>query len=104
MSPERNWNTDSFMPDASPELTEIINNAKNPTELREAMLAYYQRKGLAAQDQNRNGVALTGDDPAAHQYSKIVTLPNGHRTMITGARSEAELAAFEAELLKSLRH
>lgn len=104
MSPERNWRTDSFMPDASPELTEIINACTNPTEIREQILAYYQKHGVAVHDQNRNGVVFTGkDDPEAHQFSRIVTLPSGRRTMITGARSLAELDAFEAELKKAQR-
>jgi|SRR5580658_5885707 hypothetical protein len=98
---ERNWNTNDFMGDASPELTEIINSCQTPTELRERMADYYARKGLAVRDPQTDGIKILAQDPDAHQFSRIVTLPDGRRTMITGGRSEAELDAYEAALLKS---
>ena len=102
MSPDRNWRTDSFMPDASPELAEIINACTNPTEIREKILAYYQKHGVAVHDPNRNGVVFTGkDDPDAHQFSRVVHLPSGRRVLIDGCRSEAELNQAEAELRKA---
>jgi hypothetical protein len=100
--PSRNWNTDSFMPDASPELTEIINSCTNPTELRERILDYYQKHGVAVHDQNRNGVVFTGkDDPEAHQFSRVVHLPSGRRVLIDGCRSQQELDQAEQALRNS---
>jgi hypothetical protein len=102
--PSRNINTDSFMPDASPELQKLLAECKTPEEIRETLRDYYTRTGGAVYDPERNAIRFTGkQDEAAHQFSRIVTLPNGHRTLVSGARSEAELQAWIDALLKAQR-
>lgn len=95
--PSRNWNTDDIQQPASPELTEIINSATDSTDLREKLRAYYEKEGLATYDETHNGLIFGKVDPKGVTLSRIVTV-NGKRQMITGARSEAELDAFEAAL------
>lgn len=103
---DHNWNSDSFMPDASPELQKLLAECKTPDEIRETLRAYYTRAdvGVAVYDADHNAIRFTGkQDEAAHQFSRIVTLPNGHRTLVSGARSEAELSAWCEALIKANR-
>jgi hypothetical protein len=100
--PTRNINTDSYMPDASPELQKLLAECKTSEEIRETLREYYVRNGGAVYDPDHNAIRFTGkQDEAAHQYSKIVTLPNGRKTLMSGARSPEELAAWEAALIKA---
>jgi hypothetical protein len=102
--PDRNINTDSFMPDASPELQKLLAECKTPDEIRETLRDFYTRTGVAVYDAEHNAIRFTGkQDEAAHQFSRIVTLPNGHRTLVSGARSEAELSAWCEALIKANR-
>jgi hypothetical protein len=100
--PDRNWNTNGILPDSSPELDNLLAECKTPEEIREVCLKYAEEKGLISRTSDGLHARLTGkSDPEAHQFSRIVTLPSGRRTMITGARSEAELNAAEEALKKS---
>jgi hypothetical protein len=97
MFERNNNNTDRVMPDASPELTEIVNSAVDSADLKLKLQEYYTRKGLAVVN-NTHTHFTVAQDPDGCQFSRIVTLANGRRTMITGARSEAELDSAERAL------
>jgi hypothetical protein len=96
---DHNWNSDSFMPDASPELTEIVNShTGNYTELMEKIHAYYEKEGLAVFDANRNALRFDGKaDPKGTQFSAIVTV-DGKKQVLVGARSQAELDSWVARI------
>lgn len=90
--PDRNWK--SPLPESSDELDALIAKCQSAAEIREVCLKYARDKQLIVQPPDGVGGYVTGKtDDAARTFSKIVTLPNGRRMILEGARSQAELDA-----------
>ena len=82
------------LPEADPILTALLERVKDPAQVRETVLSYYEAMGIP----RGNVSGFEKHAPAPQILSRVVSLPNGRRVLIDGARSEAELDAAEAEL------
>jgi hypothetical protein len=98
MCAERNWSTRGILPESSPELEALLEQATTPEQVREICLAYAAARGTVVMTPDGVHAHATGKvDESAHEYSAVVVV-NGRRQLLVGCRSQAELDATVKEL------
>jgi hypothetical protein len=84
------------LPEADPILTALLERVKDPAQVRETVLSYYEAMGIP----RGNVSGFEKHAPAPQILNRVVSLPNGRRVLIDGATSIQQLDETEAKLMQ----
>jgi hypothetical protein len=88
------------LPEADPILTALLERVKDPAQVRETVLSYYEAMGIPRGNVSGFEKHAPVKPLGSEILSRVVVLPSGARVLLDGARTEEELDRAEENLRK----